>query len=181
MRCTCPCMFMITTVLVRLQTTKCSWFLGSKWILLTAMSAAPRDLNVLMHSVDLMLHTFTVPSLLALQQQIKSFQLCQIDFMYVKEDRLYVYVKEERLLFINDKNTQNKSLLISLEIYQSLYKLCKKPTWECCVHLHWILLHLQRSCGPWTPSVFYQTSTHVFCKISTKILKQNIKPIIILI
>lgn len=102
-------------------------------------------------------------------------------YVYVTEDRLYVYVKEERLLLINDKNTQNKSLLISFEIYQSLYKLCKKPTWECCVHLHWTLLHLRRSCGPWTPSVFYQTSTRVFCKSSTKILKQNIKPIMILI
>lgn len=59
---TCPCMFMITTVLVLLQTTKCSWFFGSKYMLFTLISPAPSDLNVFKHSVDFILQTFTVPS-----------------------------------------------------------------------------------------------------------------------
>lgn len=51
---TCPCMFIMTTVLDRLHTTKCSGFLGSKATLFTVMSVpaeVPRDLNVLVHSV----------------------------------------------------------------------------------------------------------------------------------
>lgn len=51
---TWPCMFMMTTVLDRLHTTKCSGFLGSWITLLTVMSVpaeVPRDLNVLVHSV----------------------------------------------------------------------------------------------------------------------------------
>jgi len=50
---TWPCMFMMTTVLDRLHTTKCSGFLGSRMTLLTVMSVpaeVPRDLNVLVHS-----------------------------------------------------------------------------------------------------------------------------------
>jgi len=65
---TCPCMFMMTTVFDLLHTTKCSGFLGSKRMLFTVMSPAPpRVLKVLLHSVDLMLHTLTVPSDEALQ------------------------------------------------------------------------------------------------------------------
>ena len=65
---TCPCMFMMTTVFDLLHTTKCSGFLGSSRMLFTVMSPAPpRVLNVLLHSVDLMLHTLTVPSDEALQ------------------------------------------------------------------------------------------------------------------
>lgn len=51
---TWPCMFMMTIVLERLQTTKCSGFLGSRMTLLTVMSVpaeVPKDLNVLVHSV----------------------------------------------------------------------------------------------------------------------------------
>lgn len=51
---TCPCMFMMTTVLDLLHTTKCSGFLGSKITLLTVMSVPavlPRDLKVFEHSV----------------------------------------------------------------------------------------------------------------------------------
>lgn len=58
----CPCMFMITTVFERLQTTKCSGFFGSKWTLLTVKSAAPSDLYVPVHSVVFKFQTFTVPS-----------------------------------------------------------------------------------------------------------------------
>ncbi len=50
---TWPCMFMMTTVLDRLHTTKCSGFLGSRITLLTVMSVTadvPKDLNVLVHS-----------------------------------------------------------------------------------------------------------------------------------
>lgn len=57
---TCPCMFMMTTVLERLHTTKCSGFLGSRRMLLTVMSVpadVPRGLKVLVHSVVFMFHT----------------------------------------------------------------------------------------------------------------------------
>lgn len=57
---TCPCMFMMTTVLERLHTTKCSGFLGSRMTLLTVMSVpadVPRGLNVLVHSVVFTFHT----------------------------------------------------------------------------------------------------------------------------
>ena len=53
-------MFMITTVLLRLQTTNCSAFFGYGKTQLTVMSVEedpPRDLNVLMHSVVLMFQT----------------------------------------------------------------------------------------------------------------------------
>jgi len=66
---TCPCMFMMTTVLERLQTTNCSTLRGSGWMLCTVMSVParpPRDLNVFRHSVLFMFHTFIVPSELAL-------------------------------------------------------------------------------------------------------------------
>ncbi len=58
---TCPCMFMMTTVLERLHTTKCSGFLGSRMTLLTVMSVpadVPRGLKVLVHSVVFMFHTW---------------------------------------------------------------------------------------------------------------------------
>lgn len=58
---TCPCMFMITTVLERLQTTKCSGFLGSSKTALTANSW-PRVLKVDVHSVVLSDQILTVPS-----------------------------------------------------------------------------------------------------------------------
>ena len=53
-------MFMMTTVLERLQTTKCSGFLGSRATLFTVMSLpadVPRDLNVLVHSEVFTFHT----------------------------------------------------------------------------------------------------------------------------
>lgn len=53
-------MFMMTTVLERLHTTKCSGFLGSRRMLLTVMSVpadVPRGLKVLEHSVVFMFHT----------------------------------------------------------------------------------------------------------------------------
>lgn len=59
---TWPCMFMMTTVLERLHTTKCSGFLGSRMTLLTVMSVpadVPRGLKVLLHSVVFMFHTWT--------------------------------------------------------------------------------------------------------------------------
>lgn len=65
---TWPCIFIITTVLLRLQTTKWSGFFAIIWILLTAISAAPRDLNVFIHSVVFILHIFTVPSDEALKE-----------------------------------------------------------------------------------------------------------------
>lgn len=58
---TWPCMFMMTTVLERLHTTKCSGFLGSRRMLLTVMSVpadVPRGLKVLVHSVVFMFHTW---------------------------------------------------------------------------------------------------------------------------
>lgn len=58
---TCPCMFMMTTVLERLHTTKCSGFLGSRMTLLTVMSVpadVPRGLKVLVHSVVFTFHTW---------------------------------------------------------------------------------------------------------------------------
>lgn len=76
---TWPCMFMMETVLDRLQTTKCSGFLGRAWMEFTVMSvpmplppAAPRDLKVLKHSVLLTLHSLTVPSELALSRWLLS-------------------------------------------------------------------------------------------------------------
>lgn len=54
-------MFMMTTVLERLHTTKCSGFLGSRRMLLTVMSVpadVPRGLKVLVHSVVFMFHTW---------------------------------------------------------------------------------------------------------------------------
>lgn len=59
---TCPCMFIMTTVLDRLHTTKCSGFLGSRITLFTVMSVpaeVPRDLNVLVHSVVFIFQTWT--------------------------------------------------------------------------------------------------------------------------
>ena len=47
-------MFMIETVLLLLQTMKCSGFLGKGWTELTVISAVedePNDLNVVTHSV----------------------------------------------------------------------------------------------------------------------------------
>lgn len=52
----------MTTVLLRLQTTKCSGFLAKLCILLTGVSPVPSVLNVFMHSVVFILHTLTVPS-----------------------------------------------------------------------------------------------------------------------
>lgn len=52
---------MMTTVLERLHTTKCSGFLGSRRMLLTVMSVpadVPRGLKVLVHSVVFMFHTW---------------------------------------------------------------------------------------------------------------------------
>jgi len=66
---TCPCMFMMTTVLDRLQTANCSTLRSRGWMLCTVMSVParpPSDLNVFKHSVLLMFHTFIVPSELAL-------------------------------------------------------------------------------------------------------------------
>lgn len=54
-------MFMMTTVLERLHTTKCSGFLGSRMALLTVMSVpadVPRGLKVLVHSVVFTFHTW---------------------------------------------------------------------------------------------------------------------------
>lgn len=54
-------MFMMTTVLERLHTTKCSGFLGSRRMLLTVMSVpadVPRGLKVLVHSVVFMFQTW---------------------------------------------------------------------------------------------------------------------------
>ena len=62
---TWPCMFMITTVFVRLQTTILSGFFGNKCTELTLTlppADAPIDLNVLTHSVVFVFHTLTVPS-----------------------------------------------------------------------------------------------------------------------
>ena len=62
---TCPCIFIITTVFVRLQTTMLSGFFGNKWTELTLTlppAEAPIDLNVLIHSVVFVFQTFTVPS-----------------------------------------------------------------------------------------------------------------------
>ena len=62
---TCPCIFIMTTVFVRLQTTMLSGFLGNKWTELTLTlppAEAPIDLNVLIHSVVFVFQTFTVPS-----------------------------------------------------------------------------------------------------------------------
>jgi hypothetical protein len=53
---------MITTVLLRLHTTKCSGFFAKLCMLFTVVSPAPSDLNVLIHSEALILHTLTVPS-----------------------------------------------------------------------------------------------------------------------
>lgn len=66
---TCPCIFIMAAVFVLLQMIKCSEFLGSKWTLFTATSPIPNDLNVLIHSVDLIFHIFTVPSLEALHSK----------------------------------------------------------------------------------------------------------------
>lgn len=57
----CPCIFMMTTVLERLQTTKLSGFFGRIIIELTAKSL-PRDLNVDRHSVVFSDQTLTLPS-----------------------------------------------------------------------------------------------------------------------
>lgn len=57
---TCPCMFMMTTVLERLHTTKCSGFFGSRMTLFTVISVpadVPRGLKVLLHSVVFTFHT----------------------------------------------------------------------------------------------------------------------------
>lgn len=54
-------MFMMTTVLERLHTTKCSGFLGSRITLLTVMSVpadVPKGLKVLVHSVVFTFHTW---------------------------------------------------------------------------------------------------------------------------
>ena len=62
---TCPCIFIITTVFVRLQTTMLSGFFGNRWTELTLTlppAEAPIDLNVLIHSVVFVFQTFTVPS-----------------------------------------------------------------------------------------------------------------------
>ena len=62
-------MFIITTVLVLLQTTMLSGFFGNKCTELTLTlppAEAPIDLKVLRHSVVLVFHNFTVPSLEAL-------------------------------------------------------------------------------------------------------------------
>ena len=51
------CIFMMDTVLLRLQTMKCSGFLGSGWTEFTVISAVdeePKDLNVVTHSVKKM-------------------------------------------------------------------------------------------------------------------------------
>ena len=72
-------MFITDTVLVRLQTTNCSVFLGIRWIELTVISEAelPRaGLNVFIHSVVLTLHTLTLPSELALMIECPSAVNC---------------------------------------------------------------------------------------------------------
>ena len=54
-------MFMMTTVLDLLQTTKCSGFLGSRITLLTVMSVPavlPKDLKVFEHSVVFMFQIY---------------------------------------------------------------------------------------------------------------------------
>ena len=65
---TCPCMFMMTTVLVLLHTTILSGFFGNKCTELTLTlppAEAPMDLKVFKHSVVLLFQTLTVPSELA--------------------------------------------------------------------------------------------------------------------
>lgn len=57
----CPCIFMMTTVLERLQTMKCSGFLGKINTVLTANSL-PKGLNVDRQSVVLRDQILTVPS-----------------------------------------------------------------------------------------------------------------------
>ncbi len=62
---TCPCMFIMTTVLVRLQTTIVSGVLGKRWTEFTLTlppAEAPMDLKVFRHSVVLVFQTLTVPS-----------------------------------------------------------------------------------------------------------------------
>ena len=61
----CPCMFMMTTVLVLLHTTIWSMFLGITWTELMWTSppeVPPKDLKVFWHSVVLVFQTLTVPS-----------------------------------------------------------------------------------------------------------------------
>ena len=62
---TCPCIFMMTTVFVRLQTTILSGFFGSRcteFTLTLPPADAPIDLKVLIHSVVFTFQTLTVPS-----------------------------------------------------------------------------------------------------------------------
>ena len=63
---TWPCIFIMTTVLVRLQTTMLSGFFGKRWTLLTLTlppaADPPKDLKVFWHSVVFVFHIFTVPS-----------------------------------------------------------------------------------------------------------------------
>ena len=57
---TCPCMFMITTVLLLLQTMNCSGFLGNSvivWMVRSPPAFPPNDLYVEIHSFVFMLHT----------------------------------------------------------------------------------------------------------------------------
>lgn len=80
-RLTCPCIFIITTVLERLQTTKCSGFLGSKRTALTANSL-PSVLKVAVHSVVFSDQIFTVPS----DEPLQSNQTI-VNISYVRESR----------------------------------------------------------------------------------------------
>jgi len=62
---TCPCMFIITTVLLLLLTINCSGFLGRRvmvWIVKSPPDEPPSDLYVETHSPDFILQTLTLPS-----------------------------------------------------------------------------------------------------------------------
>lgn len=74
---------MIITVLVLLHTIKCSGFFGKGCMEFTAMSPAPKALNVLKHSVDFKFHTFTVPSLDALGK-MKHIEMLKFDLKILR-------------------------------------------------------------------------------------------------
>jgi hypothetical protein len=90
-------MFIITTVLERLQTTKCSGFFGNICILFTVRSAAPKDLYVPVHSVVFKLQTFTVPSEEALNKILNNLVCMKI--IHVKLKILSIFVTLVKFVF----------------------------------------------------------------------------------
>ena len=158
---------MMTTVLLLLQTTNCSTFLGRRCILCTVMSlplVPPSDLNVFEHSVLLTFHTFIEPSELALKKSTDQ------EFMYIYQFLIHVLhfhfisVLSSSIILLHNLIDVDCVWNHSVTIKSMAGRIFSEIiiTWSNCVHHEWIQHHLQKMCDLWTLWESYQTLTHGF-------------------